>query len=47
MKKPQLGIRIPPSLQEKLENYVAETGLSKTEVVTQAIATYLALPYLW
>jgi predicted DNA-binding protein len=41
MQRVQLGIRIPASLREKLENYVAETGSSKTEVVTSAIAQYL------
>ncbi len=41
MGKPQIAIRIPPSLLEKLNNYVDRTGMSKTDVIVSAIAHYL------
>ena len=41
MSRVQLAVRIPESLQEKLEGYLLETGVSKTEVVVSAIAQYL------
>ena len=41
MSKSQLGVRIPNTLLNKLNNYTQETGTSKTEVVVSAIAEYL------
>ncbi len=41
MGKPQIAVRIPPSLMEKLNSYVEKTGTSKTDVVVSAIAQYL------
>jgi predicted DNA-binding protein len=41
MGKPQIAVRMPPSLMEKLNHYVEKTGTSKTDVVVSAIATYL------
>ncbi|AFZ61266.1 hypothetical protein Anacy_5983 (plasmid) [Anabaena cylindrica PCC 7122] len=41
MSKPQIAIRMPPSLLQKLNNYVELTGTSKTDVVVSAIAQYL------
>jgi hypothetical protein len=42
MGKPQIAIRIEPSLLEELNSYVERTGTSKTDVVVSAIATYLS-----
>lgn len=41
MGKPQIAIRIEPSLLEELNSYVEQTGTSKTDVIVTAIATYL------
>ena len=41
MRKPQIAVRVPPSLFEQLNQYVVKTGTSKTEVVVNAIAEYL------
>jgi len=41
MGKPQLVIRVPPSLLNDLNGYVETTGISKTDVVVSAIAQYL------
>ncbi len=41
MSKPQIAIRIPPSLLEELNSYVERTDTSKTDVIVSAIATYL------
>jgi hypothetical protein len=41
MGKPQIAIRISPSLLQELNNYVELTGMSKTDVVISAIAQYL------
>lgn len=41
MGKPQIAIRMPPSLLAKLNNYVEQVGTSKTDVVISAIAQYL------
>jgi predicted DNA-binding protein len=41
MGKPQIAVRMPPSLMEKLNSYVERTGTSKTDVVVSAIAHYL------
>lgn len=37
----QLGIRIPSSLNQRLTAFMAQTGMSKTEVVVNALASYL------
>ena len=36
-----IGIRIPTNLHKRLEVYIAETHLSKTEVILNALAQYL------
>lgn len=41
MIKPQITIRLSPSLLSELNQYVESTGTSKTEVVVSAIAQYL------
>ena len=41
MTRPQISIRLVPSLMEKLNTYVEITGTSKTDVVVTAIAQYL------
>lgn len=41
MAKSQIAVRLPPSLLAKLNNYVEQTGTSKTDVVISAIAQYL------
>lgn len=41
MGKPQLVVRVPPSLLDDLNGYVEATGISKTDVVVSAIAQYL------
>ncbi|MEA5581504.1 hypothetical protein VB620_09145 [Nodularia harveyana UHCC-0300] len=38
MGKPQIAIRMPPSLLEELNSHVELTGTSKTDVVVSAIA---------
>lgn len=37
----QLGIRIPSSLNQRLTTFMEQTGMSKTEVVTNALASYM------
>ncbi len=37
----QLGIRIPANLNEHLTTFTEQTGISKTEVVVSALASYL------
>ena len=37
----QLGIRIPFSLNQRLTAFMEQTGMSKTEAVTNALASYL------
>jgi predicted DNA-binding protein len=37
----QLGIRIPSSLKQRLTAFMEQTGMSKTEVVTNALASYI------
>ncbi|MEI3649212.1 MAG: DNA-binding domain-containing protein [Dolichospermum lemmermannii FEM_B0920] len=39
MSKPQIAIRLSPSLLQELNNYVELTGTSKTDVVVSAIPT--------
>ncbi len=41
MGKPQIAIRMPPSLLAELNRYVERTGTTKTDVVVSAIAQYL------
>jgi hypothetical protein len=41
MAKSQIAVRVPPSLLAELNQYVKQTGTSKTDVVVSAIATYL------
>ncbi len=41
MSKIQLAVRIPEKLQERLDNYIGQTGATKTEVVINALAEYL------
>ena len=41
MNKPQITIRLSPSLLSELNQYVESTSSSKTEVVVSAIAQYL------
>ncbi len=41
MSKIQLAVRIPEKLQEKLDNYIDQTGATKTEVVINALGQYL------
>jgi metal-responsive CopG/Arc/MetJ family transcriptional regulator len=41
MGKPQIVIRMPPSLLTSLNQYVEKIGTSRTDVVVSAIATYL------
>ncbi len=41
MTKPQITVRISPTLLNSLNQYVEETGTSKTDVVVSAIAQYL------
>jgi hypothetical protein len=41
MGKPQIAIRIPLPLLAELNQYVSQTGTSKTDVVVSAIAAYL------
>ncbi len=36
-----IGIRIPTNLHKRLESYIAETHLTKTEVILNALAQYL------
>lgn len=44
MVKPQIAIRLPKSLMERLNTYVERTGASKTEVMVGALAQYLDCP---
>ena len=41
MGKPQIAVRVPPSLLAELNQYVEKTGTSKTDLVVSAIAQYL------
>lgn len=36
-----IGIRIPTNLHKRLEVYISETHLTKTEVILNALAQYL------
>ncbi len=44
MVRPQIAIRLPVPLMEKLNAYVKRSGASKTEVMVGALAQYLDLP---
>lgn len=37
----QLGIRIPANLNERLIAFMEQSGISKTDVVVSALASYL------
>ena len=37
-----VGARIPPELYQKLETRMAQTGSSKSDVVLEALQTYLS-----
>ncbi|MBW4586160.1 ribbon-helix-helix domain-containing protein [Aetokthonos hydrillicola Thurmond2011] len=41
MSSTSIGIRIPTHLHERLESYVTQTHLTKTEVILNALAQYL------
>ncbi len=41
MVKPQITVRLSPSLLAELDHYVEKSGTSKTDVVVSAIAQYL------
>ncbi len=41
MKKPQISVRLSPSLLAELNHYVENSGTSKTDVVVSAIAQYI------
>ena len=41
MSKPQITVRLSPSLLNSLNEYVEETGSSKTDVVASALSQYL------
>ena len=44
MARPQVAIRLPPALMDKLNSYVERTGTSKTKVIVGALAQYLKCP---
>ncbi len=44
MVRPQIAIRLPFELMDKLNSYVERTGASKTEVMVGALAQYLDCP---
>ncbi len=41
MKKPQITVRLSPSLLMELDQYAQNSGTSKTDVVVSAIAQYI------
>ena len=41
MGKPQITVRLSPSLMGELKQYIERTGTSKTDVVASALAQYL------
>ncbi len=41
MVKPQIVVRLPPELLEKLIKHAQQTGASKTDVVVGALSQYL------
>ena len=44
MTKSQIAIRVPPSLLQELNQFVQKSSTSKTDVVVNAIASYLNCP---
>ncbi len=44
MGKPQITVRLSPSLMGELKQYIERTGTSKTDVVASALAKYLVEP---
>ena len=44
MKNPQITVRITEDLLQTLNQYVQESGTSRTDVVISAIAQYLGRP---
>lgn len=46
MPNPFFSGRIPPDLDERIKQHIAETGESKTEVLINALATYLNYPVI-
>ena len=42
MNKAQISIRMPRSLLTQLNSYLEDAGLSRTEVIVRAIASYLS-----
>lgn len=45
MPNPFLGVRIPPELHEALMARVKETGQSKSDLVVEALRTYLGMAH--
>ena len=41
MVNPQIAIRLPQSLMEKLNTYLERTGTTKTQVIVATLAQYL------
>jgi Arc/MetJ-type ribon-helix-helix transcriptional regulator len=41
MRKPQISTRIPEAWHEKIQSICAESGKSQSEVMQEAIASYL------
>ena len=41
MVSPQFSVRIPPKLDQRLKEYAAKNGTTKTEVMIAALANYL------
>jgi len=41
MNTAQLGVRIPSNLNDRLTSFISQTGMSKTEVVINALASYM------
>lgn len=41
MPRPQLAVRISPSLEKALAEHIQRTGLTKTQIVEDALAKYL------
>lgn len=41
MVKPQIFVRLPPQLLEKLNDYAQQSGTFKTDVIIGALAQYL------
>ena len=41
MNKAQISLRMPRSLLTQLNSYLEDAGLSRTEVIVRAIASYL------